>query len=84
MRTLRNNPQTTQPPKVAIVVANTQEDLKAALALAESQLQAAKVAMGLCNTLRDSAFRTKHKSRIMGNLNRLRAKVKRIQKQLVA
>lgn len=82
MRTLRNNPQATQANKLAIEVTNTNEALKAPLALAQSQLQAAKAAMGLCNTLSDSAFRTKHKSRVMGNLNRLRAQVKRIQKQL--
>lgn len=52
--------------------------------LVRGQIDACKRAIGLCNTLVPSGFRSKHKSRTMGNLNRLRAKLKRIEKQLMA
>lgn len=45
-------------------------------------LNAAKRGLGLTNKLSDSASRTRFRSRIMGNLNRIRAKLARITKAL--
>jgi len=47
-------------------------------------LDAAKRGLGLTNKLKDSASRTKFRSRVMGNLNRIRAKLMRITKALSA
>ena len=45
-------------------------------------LTAAKRGLGLTNKLSDSPSRTRFRSRIMGNLNRIRAKLARITKAL--
>lgn len=45
-------------------------------------LDAARRGLGLTNKLKDSALRTTARSRIMGNLNRIRAKLSRITKAL--
>lgn len=45
-------------------------------------LDAAKRGLGLTNKLGDSASRTRFRSRVMGNLNRIRAKLARITKAL--
>ncbi len=45
-------------------------------------LAAAKRGLGITNKLKDSPLRTKSRSRIMGNLNRIRAKLGRISKAL--
>jgi len=45
-------------------------------------LDAARRGLGLTNKLKDSASRTKFRSRVMGNLNRIRAKLARITKAL--
>ena len=42
---------------------------------------AAKRGLGITNKLRDPADRAQHRSRIMGNLNRLRASVRKIEQQ---
>jgi len=46
------------------------------------QMDAAKRGLGLVNKLGDGASRTKHRSRVMGNMNRIRANVRRIEKML--
>ena len=45
-------------------------------------LAAAKRGLGITNKLKDSSLRTVSRSRIMGNLNRIRAKLGRITKAL--
>lgn len=48
------------------------------IALAEFRFNASKRALGILNTMRDSKFRTKHRSRVMSNMNRLRAAHRRL------
>jgi len=48
------------------------------------QMNAARKAMGMLNTMKDSEFRTKNRSRVMGNMNRIRANIQRIEKLLSA
>lgn len=45
-------------------------------------LDAAKRGLGITNKLKDSALRTKSRHRIMGNMNRIRAKLNRITKAI--
>jgi len=46
------------------------------------QMDAAKRGLGLVNKLGDSPSRTMNRSRIMGNMNRIRANLRRIEKML--
>ena len=48
------------------------------------QFEAAKKGLGLVNKLSPGPSRAKHSSRIMGNMNRIRAGVKRAEKALAA
>ena len=48
------------------------------LGQAISQFDAARRALGIANRLQDPASRAKHKQRIMGMLNRLRASMNRL------
>ena len=49
-----------------------------------AMLNAAKKGLGLANKLTDPAGRKKHKSRVMGNMNRIRAKFNRLQKVIAS
>ncbi len=46
------------------------------------QMEAAKRALGLSNRLGDGPSRTKNRSRILGNMNKIRANLRRIEKML--
>jgi len=58
------------------------KELENALNDIVKQLQAAKKAMGMLNKMADSPFRTKHRSRVMSNLNRIRGSYQRIMKMV--
>jgi len=46
------------------------------------QMSAAKRGLGMINTMSDSPYRTKNRSRIMSNMNKIRANLQRIEKLL--
>lgn len=46
------------------------------------QMEAAKRGLGIVNKLKPGPDRAKHASRVMGNMNRIRAHIKRIEKAL--
>lgn len=52
--------------------------LEGQLDQAVKQMEAAQRALGIANRFKDPALRTKHKSRIMGMLNKLRASLLRL------
>jgi len=54
------------------------------LSKATAQLEAAKRGLGLANKLKDPGQRAQNRSRIMGNLNRIRALIRRATKALEA
>lgn len=57
-------------------------DVMAAMDQVMRQMDAAKRGLGLVNKLGDSPSRTMNRSRVMGNLNRIRANLGRIEKML--
>lgn len=62
-----------------------QEDerqLMYALAVLVKQINAARKALGMLNKMEDSPFRTVNRSRVMGNLNRIRATLRRVEKAI--
>lgn len=58
------------------------EEVISAMDQVMKQMEAAKRGLGLVNKLGDSPSRTQNRSRIMGNMNRIRANVRRIEKML--
>jgi len=58
------------------------EEVIAGMEQVMQQMDAAKRGLGLVNKLADGPSRTKNRSRIMGNMNRIRANVRRIEKML--
>ena len=47
------------------------------LVRANAKLDAAQRALAIVNTLKPGPFKTKHRSRVFGSLNRIRAEVRR-------
>jgi len=62
--------------------AHTEDDVSAALDNAVKQMVAVKKAMQILNRMADSESRTRNKSRVMGNLNRIRGSLTRISKMM--
>ena len=60
------------------------EEVMASMETVMKQMDAAKRGLGLVNKLSDSPSRTQNRSRVMGNLNRIRANVGRIEKMLAS
>lgn len=63
------------------------EDMEKTMSAMEQvikQMKAAKRGMGLVNKLGSSSSRTMNKSRVMGNMNKIRANLRRVEKMLVA
>ncbi len=58
------------------------EDVESTMAVVIKQMEAAKKAMAILNKMGDSPFRTKNKSRVLGNLNRIRGSLQRVTKML--
>lgn len=58
------------------------DDIIAALDQAIKQMDAAKRGMGILNKMGDSSFRTKNKSRVLGNMNKIRGSLQRVDKML--
>ncbi len=58
------------------------EEVMAGMDQVMKQMEAAKRGLGLVNKLGDGPSRTQNRSRIMGNMNRIRANVRRIEKML--
>lgn len=54
------------------------DEIISALDTAIKQMEAAKRGLGIVNGMGDSAFRTKNRSRVMGNMNKIRASLKRV------
>ncbi len=59
-------------------------DLEAQIDVAIKRLSAAKRALGIANRLTDEASRKKHRSRILGMLNQIRASLWHLQDALQA
>jgi len=58
------------------------EEVMTAMEQVMKQMEAARRGLGLVNKLADSPSRTMNRSRVMGNMNRIRANVRRIEKML--
>jgi len=58
------------------------QEVEKALNDVVTQMKAAQKAMGMLNQMADSEFRTKHRSRVMGNLNRIRGSFQRVMKMI--
>lgn len=58
------------------------EEVMTAMEQVMKQMEAARRGLGLVNKLPDSPSRTRNRSRVMGNMNRIRANVRRIEKML--
>jgi hypothetical protein len=58
------------------------EAIMAAMETIVKQMEAAKKGMQILNKMGDSPFRTKNKSRVMGNLNRIRGSLQRVEKMM--
>ena len=58
------------------------ENIMAAMETVVKQMEAAKRAMAIINKMADSPSRTKNRSRVMGNLNRIRGSLQRIEKMM--
>jgi len=57
-------------------------DALSALDTVMTQLDAAKRGLGLVNKLGDSPSRTRNRSRVMGNLNKIRGNLRRVEKMI--
>lgn len=57
-------------------------DTQEAMNELEKRFQAAKRGLSIINRLEPGQFRVKHSRRVMGNLNKIRAGLQKIQKQL--
>jgi hypothetical protein len=60
------------------------DKLMGAMDTVMQQLDAAKRGLGILNKMADSPLRTKNRSRVMGNLNKIRANLKRVEKMFSA
>ncbi len=60
------------------------EEIMAAMEQVMKQMEAAKRGLGLVNKLGDSPSRTTNRSRLMGNMNRIRANLRRVEKMLAS
>ena len=60
------------------------EDMVSAMEVVIKQMEAAKRAMTILNKMPDSESRTRNRSRVMGNLNRIRGSVTRVFKKMQA
>ena len=58
------------------------EEIMVAMEQVMKQMEAAKRGLGFVNKLGDSPSRTTNKSRIMGNMNKIRGNLRRIEKML--
>ena len=58
------------------------EEIMSAMEQVMQQMEAAKRGLGMVNKLGDSPSRTTNRSRVMGNMNRIRANLGRIEKML--
>jgi len=58
------------------------EDMVSAMEVVINQMNAAKRAMAILNKMPDSASRTRNRSRVMGNLNKIRGSLDRVFKQM--
>lgn len=59
------------------------QSVEMAMTQVMKQMDAAKRGMGLVNKLSDSPSRSRNKSRVMGNINKIRGNLQRIAKMLV-
>lgn len=73
---------TPEPGKTDQGVGAEPDDIIAALDQAIKQMDAAKRGMSILNKMGDGSFRTKNKSRVMGNMNKIRGSLQRIDKML--
>jgi hypothetical protein len=53
-------------------------DLDEQMAILEKRMAAARRGIGITNRMPDSPERTKHRSRVMGNLNTIRAQLNKV------
>ena len=60
------------------------EDMVSAMEVVIKQMEAARRAMTILNKMPDSESRTRNRSRVMGNLNRIRGSVTRVFKKMQA
>lgn len=60
------------------------EDMVSAMEVVIKQMNAAKKAMHILNKMPDSESRTRNRSRVMGNLNRIRGSLTRVFKKMQA
>ena len=58
------------------------EAIMSAMETIVKQMEAAKKGMQILNKMGDSPFRTKNKSRVMSNLNKIRGSLQRVEKML--
>jgi len=79
-----NDPPTRMPAPGQVAPEGGMEEIMAGMDQVMKQMEAAKRGLGLVNKLGDSPSRTKNRSRIMGNMNRIRANVRRIEKMLAS
>lgn len=69
-------------PGQASPLSNQPEDVVDAMDRVIAQMEAAKRALGITNRLEPGPARKQHRSRIMSNMNRIRANLRRIEKML--
>jgi len=85
---MAGNGQSQMPPpgmaddKVSSQVFPADDEVSSALDNAVKQMVAVKKAMVILNKMADSESRTRNKSRVMGNLNRIRGSLQRIVKTM--
>ena len=58
------------------------ENIMGAMETVVKQMDAAKRAMAIINKMADGPSRTRNRSRVMGNLNRIRGSLRRIEKMM--
>ena len=68
----------------AVETGGDMEEVMAAMETVMKQMEAARRGLGIVNKLADSPSRTRNRSRVMGNMNRIRANLRRIEKMLGA
>lgn len=77
-----NDPSAIPAPGQVAPESGNMEEVLAGMDQVMKQMEAAKRGLGLVNKLGDGPSRTRNRSRIMGNMNRIRANVRRIEKML--
>lgn len=67
-------------PGKASPASSSENDILIAMDRVMRQMEAARRALGLTNRLEPGPLRKQHRARIMGNMNRIRANLKRIER----